>query len=146
MGTNLATLQTAVSSVIAGAISGITVRRSASVLTIEETPGVNVAFPEQELSEEYAVGESTFSFLSTYSVGLECYAWGEDRETSWVATAALVRSVTNVLRLTANRQLNGAALQSRVQEGSPLDPQAGAIGFMTGYGITLEADIFEGQL
>lgn len=142
---NPSTLQIAVSSVVAGAISTITVKRNAEVLSIEETPCVNVVFPFHDLNEEYAVGESTFSFLLTSNVGLECYAWAEDREASWIATAALVRSVTNALRLITNRQMNGAATMSRVLEGSPIDPESGAIGFMTGYQILLEADVYEGQ-
>lgn len=145
MSINPATLQIAVSSVVSAALTDITVRRATEVFTIEETPGINIMFPAQELTEGFAVGESTFSFLSQWTIPIECYAWGEDSEDSFVNNAALVRSLTNVLRQTGNRQINGAAVMSRVLEGSPIDPDKGAIGFMSGYLVTLEADVFEGQ-
>jgi len=145
MGTNPSTLQIAVSSVVSASLTDITVRRDTKVLTIEETPGINIGLPAQELTEEFAVGESTFSFLSQWTIPIECYAWGEDQETSFINNAALVRSLTNVLRRTVNRQINGAAVMSRVLDGSPIDPDKGAIGFMSGYLVTLEADVYEGQ-
>jgi len=138
-------LQIAVSSLIAAALPDITVRRGAEVLTTEEMPGVNVMWPEQGLQTEFAVGDVTFSFLSTLTLRVDCYGWGQDHEESWISNAALVRSVTNILRQTANRQIDGAAVMSRVSDGAPINADAPVIGFTTAYSITLEADVYEGQ-
>ncbi len=135
-------LQAAVSS-LASQLPGVTSRRSAGVPIIEETPLVNVGFPEQSLTEEFAVGEATANYMSTWEVPLECFAWGEDRVATLVNLAALVRSATNILNM--NPTINSVAIMSRVEGGAPEDEGASAaIGFLLGYELTLAVDTYEG--